>query len=237
MSFITKYSFLFLPLLFIVACKKNTAVKVNVYNYALDEAVPGAKVVLIERKEGGLFETDASCSEIASINCDVNGNCSFDREKLKTNSRYKYFLAIKEAYGVEISYPCGGKTSGFVDVGSSQSEILNADIFDGFVQVRYNNLLNPSQPGDSLIIGLSTIEYPNPKGGVVQGGGGVFGAFPHYNINDPPNNPPQILLPPIRIKAQRLRRYVRKHKLGVITVKIDTIKIYPNTTTIVEIDW
>jgi hypothetical protein len=225
-------------LFFLFTCKKSTTIDVTVYNYALDESVPGATVVLVERKEDGLFASDPACKEIATAVCNADGKCSFNREKLKTNKKFKYFLGLKEAYGVKGSYPCSGKTSGFLDVGTGQAQILNADIFDGFVRLRFNNMLNPSQPGDSLIVGLSTIEYPNPKGGVVQGGGGILYGGGFYAIGNPaPSYQSVILTEPVKTKGQRLRRYVRKHKLGVITLKIDTIKVYPNTTTIVDIDW
>jgi hypothetical protein len=41
----------------------------------------------------------------------------------------------------------------------------------------------------------------------------------------------------IKTKGQRLRRHIRKRKMGVVTDVVDTIKVYPNTLTTVMIDW
>ena len=41
----------------------------------------------------------------------------------------------------------------------------------------------------------------------------------------------------IKTTGQRLRRQIRKRKMGVVTDVVDTIKVYPNTLTTVMIDW
>ncbi|MCU0360193.1 MAG: hypothetical protein MUF75_05650 [Bacteroidia bacterium] len=217
-------------------CKKKTSIEAKVYNYALAEPVANAKVVLVERKESGLFVSDVSCIEIASATTDTEGNCSFDKEKLKTGAKYTYYLAVAEAYGKAQDYPCGGKTSGFLEIGENQNQKLDVGGIEATLRIQFNNLLNPSQPGDSLIIGLSTIEYNTPKG-IALGGGGVFSAFPYYNINSPPNFPAILLTEPQQTEAQRLKRYIRKRKLGVMTIKVDTIKVRPYETNTVVIDW
>jgi hypothetical protein len=151
-------------------CKKKTAIEANVYNYRLDEPVANARVVLVERKESGLLVSDISCTEIASATTDAQGNCSFDKEKLKTGAKYTYYLAVAEAYGKAQDYPCGGKTSGFLEIGENQNQKLDVGGIEATLRIQFNNLLNPSQPGDSLIIGLSTIEYNTPKGLALGGG-------------------------------------------------------------------
>ena len=220
-------------------CKKRTDIRVRVFNPALNEYVANATVVLIERKgvgSGGIFTSNTSCNEIATAVSDINGYCTFDRKKLKTAAKYFYFCSIKESWGEQQFYTCAGRTSGFLEIGEAQ-DIIVTDDAEGYLRVQFNNLLNPSQPNDSLIVSLSTIEYPNSKGGVVQGGGGVFVAFPNHNINNPPNYPSVYILDPIKTKGQRLKRYIRKRKLGIMTVSIDTIKVYPNQTTTVQINW
>ncbi|MEI6022180.1 MAG: hypothetical protein WCR21_13720 [Bacteroidota bacterium] len=221
-----------------MGCKRGTNIKVKAVIAALDEPCRDCKVVLVERKENGLFSSNAQCNAFASATTDNNGECSFDKERLKTRNSYDYFLTVSNAYGQQLSSTCSGKTSGFIKLGESQEQTIDASGLNGTLVVQYNNLLNPSQMGDSLIVSISTISYLNPKdGSIVQGGGGVFGGFPFYNPNNPPNYPPTIVLDPKQTKAQRLQRYVRRRKMGVMSVKVDTVKIYPNQTTTVVIDW
>jgi hypothetical protein len=168
------YLFLAIVLVSLTTCKRKTTITIRVFNPALDEYVANAKVVLIERKgegSGGFLVPAASCKEIAEVTSDANGYCSFDKERLKINNNRTYFCSIKESWGKTQFYTCAGRTSGFIDVGKTQ-DIIVSDEADGNLQVQFNNALNPSISGDSLIVSLSTIEYPNPKGGVVRGGGG-----------------------------------------------------------------
>lgn len=218
-------------------CKKKTSIDVNVLNYRLDEPVANAKVVLIER-ELSTFGNTYSCNEIASARTDANGNCNFDKEKLKDRSKFEYFLVVAEAYGKAQTYPCGGKTSGFLKVGDNQKQKLDVGGIKTVFKVQYNNLLNPSQPNDSLIVSLTTIAFTQANGSPFLGGGGVFGGFQYYlPLNPPPSYPSIYTTEVITTEAQRLKRYIRKRKLGVMSVKIDTIKVLPNQTNIVEIDW
>lgn len=225
-------------MLILNTCRKKTTVKVKLFNPALNEYVANASVVLIERKgeSGGILGGTSSCQEIATAVTDEHGECHFDEERLRKNEKYRYFCAVKESWGISQGYPCAGKSDGFLKKGQTET-ILVIDEADGILKVQYNNLLNPSQAGDSLVVGISTLEYKNPKGGIVQGGGGIFGSAPYYNVNNPPNNPPVLISPPIKVKGQKLKRYVRKRKMGIMTISVDTIKVYPGTTTIVEIDW
>lgn len=239
MNLMTKYFSLIIICLLCITCKKKTSIKVKLFNPALNEYVANGTVVLVEKKGNagsGLFGGNVSCKEIASAITDANGECSFDEEKLRSGGKYDYFLAVKESWGLQQAYPCGGSYFGYVEKGNTNDKVV-IDEADGYVQIQYTNLLNPSQLGDSLIVSLSTIEYPNPKGGVVQGGGGVFGAFPYYNINNPPNFPALMILPQIKTKGQKLRRYIRKRKMGIVSIVDDIIKVYPNQTNIVQIDW
>lgn len=222
----------------ISSCRKKTSVTVKLFNPALNEYVANATVVLVEKKGesgGGIFGGNASCKEIAVMTTDANGECYFDKENLRTAGKYNYFCAVKQSWGLDQFYTCGGRTSGFIEKGGSQQIILT-DEADGFLQVQFNNLLNPSQQGDSLIVSLVTIEYPNPKGGVVQGNGGVFGNYNFYGEHGFPF-PAVIISNIIKTKGQRLKRRIRKIKMGVLTTSVDTIKVYPNQTKIVEINW
>ena len=129
-----------------LTCKKKTTTTILVYNYALAEPIANAKVVLVEKKGEG---SDASCNIITSAITDADGKCVFDQEKLRTSSNYSYYCAISEAYNTPQNYPCAGKTSGYLDVGKPNSQMLNVSIFGAYLKVQYNNLLNPSQSGDS----------------------------------------------------------------------------------------
>ena len=212
-------------------CTRKTTFNVKVYNYALDEPTPNAKVALIERS------ASSDCKLIASAISDANGFCSFSNERLKKSGK-DYFIEVTEAYGTQLGFSCENRTSGFITPGSNKEQIYNTDFVEGFFRIQYNNLLNPSQQGDSLLVYLNTIDYPNPKetgSTVVQGGGGVFSNWNKYSSN---NNIPSIFtLDLIKIKAQRLKRYIYKRKMGVVTEKIDTVKVYPTVTTTIVIDW
>jgi len=235
-----KYILLLLCVVVFNTCKKKTSIRVRLFNPALNEYVANAKIVLIERKGvggGGFFGGGASCKEIAEATTDRNGECFFDKEKLRTSENYFYFCSVKESWGVSQYYTCAGRTSGFIDVGKNQ-DIIASDDGEGYFQVQYNNLLNPSQPNDSLIVSLQTIEYKNTKGSTVIGGGGVFAGGGWYLPSNPPPNWPSVYLTNLtKTKAQRLKRSIRKRKLGVVTTSVDTIKVYPNQTITVVIDW
>jgi hypothetical protein len=236
MKLIFKYLVALLLLMSISTCKKKTTINVTVFNYAMNEPVANAKVVLVERKESGLFTSNASCSEIANATTDANGNCSFDNEKLRSNSSYDYFLAVSNAYGVPQSYPCGGFSAGFLTKGKPQQKTLDASSFDAYFVVQYNNLLNPSQMGDSLVVTITNPQYLIPGEPNTFGGGGVFYAFPYYGCNGFPF-PNIITTESVRTDAGRNTVHIRKRKMGVTTTSVDTVKIYPNQTATVVINW
>ncbi|MBL7910762.1 MAG: hypothetical protein JNJ41_06895 [Bacteroidia bacterium] len=231
-----KYLVFGFVLVIIVTCKKKTSIRVKLFNPALNEYVANGTVVLVEKKGdsgGGIFSGTSSCKEVASAVTDANGECYFDNEKLRSNR--DYFLAVKESWGSEQGYPCGGSYFGNVEKGGTHDMVV-IDEADGYFQIQYNNLLNPSQQDDSLIVSLVSIEYNNPKGGVVQGNGGVFGNWNYYGQNGFPF-PSTIIVTPIKTKGQRLKRTIRKRKMGIVTTTIDTVKVYPKQTTIIPINW
>jgi hypothetical protein len=171
---VLKYLIVVITLFASYTCRKKTSIEAEVYNYALAEPIANARVVLVERKESGLFVSDVSCMEIASATTDAKGNCSFDKEKLKNGAKHTYYLAVAEAYEKTQDYPCGGKTSGFLDAGGSHIQALESSAFDAFFKVQYNNLLNPSQPGDSLILKIVNPRYQVPGEQYPRGGGRIF---------------------------------------------------------------
>ncbi len=217
-----------------ICCKKKTTIDIQVFNPLLQEYVSGAKVVLVEKEEnGGIFNPKSTCLEIAECTTDNNGNCYFDKEKLKTKNKISYFCAIKESWGVQQSYPCTGKSSGFLIIGETNQLVLLDDI-NGEFAIQYNNLFNPSINGDSLVVIPKRLEFPNPKGGAV-GGGGVSGGgtFVSNGNNNYPavfSNTPDKLSGIIVIN-------IRKRKLGVLSLISDTIKAYPNKFTKAQINW
>jgi hypothetical protein len=151
-------------------CKKKTNIDVTLFNYALNEPVANAKVVLVERKLS-TFGSNYSCEEIDSKTTDANGKCSFDREKLKTNSKYQYYLAKTEVYGKAQTYPCEGKTSGFLKVGSTSRQTIEAGNFPAFFKVQLNDFLIPSQANDSFFVSVRNPEYKVPGEQYPRGGG------------------------------------------------------------------
>jgi hypothetical protein len=62
-------------------------------------------------------------------------------------------------------------------VGKPNTLALNASSFDAFIKIQNNNLLNPSQSGDSLILFINTVEFTYPGANFPGGGGGVVNSY------------------------------------------------------------
>jgi hypothetical protein len=211
----------------LTTCKKKTSVKVTVFNYALNEPVSNAVVALIERHQGGW--SAASCNEIDNVTTDANGECEFDNEKLRSKSSYDYFFAITNLYDQTQTYPCAGKTTGFITKGKAETLVLRAN-GEGLIVLQFNNVLTPALIGDSLIYRVSSATYLVPGEPFPFGGGGVLvGAFSTY--------PPLIVLAPETTDGGKKIVNIRKRKMGVVTTNVDTVKVYPNQTTTVVINW
>jgi hypothetical protein len=224
-----------LVLLLFVACKKKTNIDVIVFNYALNEPVPNANVVLIERKLN-TFSGDYDCSEIANATTNSEGECAFDEEKLRTGSKYNYYMALSDAYGQFLSYPCGGKTSSFIKPGDSYNVILDAGAFPAYLKVQNLSLLNPSLPGDSLSLRIRNPIYQVPGQPYPFGGGGVVNSYAYHGDYSYPY-PNYMLSDILTTNAGKNTVHIRKRKMGVLTTYVDTVKIYPYETKIIEINW
>ena len=229
-----KYFSFFVLCLVCLTCKKKTTIKVTVFNYALNEPIADAKVVLVKRKLSS-FGASYSCEEIDSKTTDAKGQCSFDREKLRTGSSYQYYFGISSAYGIQQTYPCGGKTSGFIKVGETQEQMLNVNEFDANFRVQLNNFLIPSMVNDSFDVRVNSPMYEVPNQPYAFGGGGVFSKSGYQWGGGNPS--PVVLSDFIKTNAGKNTVHIRKRKLGVVTTSIDTVKIYPNETKIIEINW
>ena len=146
------YLSMFLCIGLLTACKKKTSIKVRVFNYAMNEPITDAKVTLIESQvSGGSFSGGYSCKTIDEQTVDADGYCYFDKEKLRTSSDYQYACKISYAYGRDQAYNCTPTQNSKVDVGKDNDKIIHNESFDAYVRVQYNNLLNPSMSGDSLL--------------------------------------------------------------------------------------
>lgn len=215
-------------------CRKKTTIKVKLLNPLLNEYVSNATIVLVEKKDGGLF-SKGGCKEIATAVTDNNGECTFDEEKLKKNASYSYFCAVKESWGLQQSYPCEGIADRFLKKGGAQDWIVT-DYGDGTVQLQYKNLFNPAQIGDSLYAIATRESFYDPIAGHDVGGGGV-------NNNSIQSFDPGQIYPPIIDATYPTKASgvfvikTRKRKLGVVSTRVDTVKAYPNKTTIIEINW
>ena len=214
-------------------CRKKTTIKVKLLNPLLNEHVSNATIVLVEKKDGGLF-SKGGCKEIATAVTDQNGECAFDEEKLKKNASYSYFCAVKESWGLQQSYPCEGIADRFLKKGDTQDWLIT-DYIDTYFKVKYNNIFNPGTNGDSLISTVDQVLYYDPISGHNQGGGGVSGLIIDYNTYYPFPNLSYSQV--VKIFANRLIVKTRKRKMGIVTTSIDTVKAYPNKTTIIEINW
>ena len=166
------YLSILICLVLFTACKKETNIDVTVYNYAMGEPVADATVVLLEQSGTTGSGSNASCKVIATATTDNNGHCVFSKEKLRTSSSYQYACNVSYAYGKDQSYTCGQKSSNLLQVGKTNELTLNLSSFDAYMRVQYNNLLNPSQSGDSLILWMTTPKYTVPSEPYPFGGGG-----------------------------------------------------------------
>jgi len=227
--------FLILTLLLSLStCKRKTTIKVNAYNYALAEPISNASIVLVEKKDATAGGT--SCKVIAEATTDANGECSFEKEKLKIDKKFSYFMAISTAYGKDQSYSCGGNSANYLEVGNTNTKELQSSDFVAYFKVQYTNLLNPSISGDSLVIAVTSPKYTVPSQPYPFGGGGLFGAWPNHEGSQYPF-PNLIITETIKTTGGKNILYVRKRKMGVTTSTIDTIKIYPYETKTIEIKW
>ncbi len=237
MKTVTTYFYLSIAVILLSTCKKKTTVHVKLLNPALNEYVANATIVLVEKKGeagGGLFIGNVSCKEIATAVTNANGEAVFDKEKLRRATKYNYFFAVKESWGLAQSYPCGSKASGFLTKGKTQ-EVLLTDYIETYVKMQYNNVFNPGMSGDSLKCSVEQSLYYDPVSGGTQGGGGIGGISIDYNTYYP--FPSVSVTSPVKIYANRLIVSIRKRKMGVVTTSLDTIKAYPNQTTVVQVNW
>ncbi len=232
-----RYFKIILLIMFLSACRKKTDIKVRVYNYALGEPITDAKVVLIKTKlSGGLFSAGYDCKTIEEKTVDADGYCFFSDEKLRTDKTYQYACKIKYAYGKDVRYNCNPTENSVVIAGKTNEKILHDETFDCFFKVIYNNTLNPSISGDSLIVYMTSPIYEVPGQPFPFGGGGVFN---NKNLNADNNYPY-----PSYFSSDLIKSFAGKHvlkiykkKMGVVTQTVDTIKIYPYETKTIEINW
>ncbi len=233
-----KLILILLPILIILtACRKKSDISITAWNYALAEPIAGAEIAIFEVEyQGGLFNPGINCKEIAHATTDNNGKCIFNDLKLKKNKKLQHAAKIKYAYGKEQFYNCNVTKNSEVKLGNNNL-ILNSSDFSCFFKVQYNNLLTPSQLGDSLIVSLSTPKYEVPGQPYPFGGGGVFGASPYYGCNGFPF--------PIQFQIDEIKKSnagkhvlkIYKKKMGIVSQTIDTVKIYPYETKTIEINW
>ncbi|MBL7912027.1 MAG: hypothetical protein JNJ41_13295 [Bacteroidia bacterium] len=194
--------------------------------------------MLVDKKGNnpdGKYAGSNDCKEISSAITDNNGECFFDREKLIVSKKHNYFVAVKESWGLEQFYPCGGSQLTYIDVGNNNDKVL-IDVGEADLAIHYNNLFSPSQQYDSLIVNFATIEYIDTKGNFFPGDQNIFGAIYFYGCNGFPF-PSTYTVPTQKFKSQRLKRIIRKRKMGIVTTSIDTVKVYPNQTTTFSINW
>ena len=232
-----KYFLIIVLALIVTACKKKTDIEIKLYNPYLDEYVKGATIAIIERKGnagGGLFSGNATCKEVATSVTDENGIAMFDNTKLKTRDGYVYYPVLKEAWGITKNYSCGGYNGNFIKKGVVNSIIKSDRTDGGNLSMQYNNLFSPAILGDSLYaFALKLSGYDPELGRILEGSGGIAGVQAY----DPLLSYPSTILSNNTKINGRFEVYIRKKKNGVVTVFTDTIKSYPNQTTIIQVDW
>ena len=182
-----KYVIYIILVFSLLTCRKKSDVNITVYNYAMSEPIAFAEVGIFEvRYKGSIFSASAECKEIAHATADENGRCIFDNVKLKNTKAVQYVAKIKYAYGKAESYNCNVTQNSEVLKTGTNNLVLNNNDFDAYFKVQYNNLLNPSQSGDTLVIGIASPKYSVPNQPYPFGGGGVFYASPYFGCNGYP---------------------------------------------------
>jgi hypothetical protein len=232
-----KLVFLIPVIILLYTCRKKSDISITAWNYALAEPIANAEVGIFEVEyQGGLFNAGTKCKEVAHATTDNEGKCFFNSIKLKKNKKVQYSAKVKYSYGKDDRYNCNVTENSEVKLGNNNL-VLNNSAYDCFFKVQYNNLLNPSQLGDSLIVSLSTPKYEVPGQPYPFGGGGVFGASPYYGCNGFPF-PPQFQIDEIKkSNAGKHVLKIYKKKMGIVSQTIDTVKIYPYETKTIEINW
>lgn len=218
------------------ACRKKSDIIITAYNYALAEPIANAEVIIVESSySGNLFSASVKCKQIASATTNANGQCVFNDLKLKKNGSQQYAAKIKYSYGKSDFYNCNVTENSKVSLGNNDL-VLNSSDYDAYFRVHYNNTLNPSISGDSLIVSMANPKYTVPGQPYSFGGGGVFSAAPYYGCPQYPFNS-SIITTIEKTNAGKNLLYIRKRKMGVVTTSIDTIKIYPYETKTIEVNW
>ena len=89
--------------------------------------------------------------------------------------------------------------------------------------------------GDSIIIIPQQVEYYDPAAGHNQGGGG--GRVEPYSSSTPAYPVNYIPIYSLTKLTGKINVYIRKRKMGVVTVTEEIIKAYPNQSTTIMVDW
>jgi hypothetical protein len=145
----------------------------------LGEPIANAEVAIFEVKyKGGLFSAGTECKEIVHATTNGEGKCVFNNLKLKKNNGVQYAAKIKYSYGKADFYNCNVTENSEVKLEKMNNLVLNSSTYDCFFKVQTNNLLTPSQPGDSLIASIASPKYVVPGQPYAFGGGRGFFQYP-----------------------------------------------------------
>ena len=219
-------------------CRKKSDIEITAYNYALGEPIADAEVIIVESKlRGGLFSASAECEEIAHATTDANGRCAFDNLKLKTKKGVQYAAKIKYSYGKDDFFNCNVTQNSEVEKAGANNLVLNSSTYDCYFKVKINNLLDPSISGDSLYEYATSPRYEVPGQPYPFGGGGVFIGWSSHGDNGFPYPPVVVSDKWVKSNAGKHVLKIYKKKMGVVTQTVDTIKIYPYETKLIEINW
>ncbi len=125
------YIFCLVFILVFTTCKKKTNIKLRVFNYAMNEPITDAKVILIESEtSGSLFSAHTTCKTIAESTVDADGYCYFDNERLKKNGQYA--CKVSYAYGKPQTNNCTVTQTSKITAGQNNDRILHLPRTAGF---------------------------------------------------------------------------------------------------------
>lgn len=232
---IRSFVIIFILVLF-ANCKKETDVTVKIYNPALDEYVSGAKVLI--------FDVDISAfssgrKDITIGVTDEKGVAYFRNVKFNKNSKHQYHTGLKESWGIENSNVYDAPSyNGSIKAGSNCEVTLYDIKTSANFNFQFENLLSPSQSGDSICFSLSTIKYQTYAHSLYSwhGGDTVYKSTIKYDIATMPY-PSVFNSNTLNCATSRVILTIRKIKMGVLSNEVDTLKIYPNTLNVIHIKW
>lgn len=229
-----------LPLaLVLTCCRKETDIRITVFNPYDQQPVKGAKVVINELRQSNFISSGwgkqyDKHAEIGSGYTDDNGVIVFSDESLRRNSKYDYRFVLEESYGVKNT---NFDPSLYRDITKgSTNDIVICDYTKGTVDIQFTGLFSPANPGDSLCILPSWPGLFDPvKHDYITGEGLATICLAYNSANTFPAN--HLITGQPDKACGTVHLTIRKRKKGILSIDTMTVHFPPRKTTTIPITW